>query len=86
MDETEIKERCFFCNRLFHFGNHKYYGEYVAKYKLSICSSCKSSNHDGLNPSYNKKFEDHLKTNNIPIPERNAKGWYPVPNAKSGGN
>lgn len=85
MEKIEIKERCFFCDRLFHYGGtHKYYGEVVPRFKLSICEICQQANHDGLHHKYDDKFEKHLKANNLPIPEKNAKGYYPVPDAKKG--
>jgi hypothetical protein len=78
MTDNDHYEKCFFCNLSFKFGNHKYYGEYLPNYQLYICGSCLRGNWDGLNPRLEDKFEEHLKAKNLPIPERNDKGWYPL--------
>lgn len=75
-DNNEHKVVCFFCGQSFHFGNHKYYGKYLPNYQLNVCDSCQRGNWDGLNPGLENKFEKHLISKNLPIPKRNANGWY----------
>lgn len=77
-DLVEPKVQCFFCRKHFNFGVHKYYGRYIKEYKMNVCDSCMRGNWDGLNPGLESKFEEHLRANNIPFPERNSKGWYPL--------
>jgi len=79
MEEVEHKEQCFFCGGMFHYGPHKWYGEYVPRFKLLICHNCQNVNHDGLRHDYEAKFEDYLKANAISAPEKNKEGYYPVP-------
>lgn len=78
MDSDEIMFKCDLCSRSFQFGHHKYDGKYLKKYEMSVCQGCLNSNWDGVGPSLEKQFTDHLYSKNIPLPEKNAKGWYPL--------
>jgi len=73
-----IEYKCILCSDTFQFGPHSYDGEYISNYKMPVCRTCAQSNWDGIVPTYEEQFEDHLKTNNISLPQRNAKGWYPL--------
>jgi hypothetical protein len=44
-----------------------------------ICKICDSANWDGINPHHDEKLEKHLKGEGIPIPDKNEKGFYPLP-------
>ncbi len=33
---------------------------------------------DGIGPSHENKFVSLLEQKNIPLPQRNEKGWYPL--------
>lgn len=79
MEEVEHKEQCFFCGSSFHYGPHKWHGEYVSKYNLLICHTCQNSNHDGLRHDWEDRFESHLKAEMKPLPEKNLEGYYSVP-------
>lgn len=79
MEELDHKAQCFFCNQPFNYGIHKYHGEWVPEFKLLICHSCQRANHDGLRHDWEAKFEKHLEYNNIPRPNKNIEGYYPVP-------
>lgn len=68
---------CDICGQKYQFGNHKYDGKYIPKYKLNVCMSCYEGNWDGWAPHYEQKFIEHLNQNGLPLPERNSKGWFP---------
>ena len=77
MPSTEIVFGCDLCGAQFQFGPQIYDGEFFPRYKLTICQRCWDGNHDGYGPAVEKKFLAHLKANGIPVPARNAKGWFP---------
>ena len=78
MESDKCMVKCDLCSRMFQFGPHKYDGKYLRKYEMSVCQGCLNSHHDGVGPSHEKQFTDHLITKNIKLPDRNAKGWYPL--------
>lgn len=65
------------CGNEYQYGPHRYDGHYISKYKISVCSICYAGNWDGWNSHYEEKLIVHLHKNKLPIPERNAKGWFP---------
>lgn len=78
MEEEKIMKKCDLCYMSFQFGPHRYDGKYLSNYKMLVCSGCLRAHWDGVGPSHEKQFIKHLDANNIPLPERNAKGWYPL--------
>ena len=58
-------------------GPQIYDGEYIQRYDLYMCSPCHTGNWDGWNPGYEHKLVEHLQAKGLPIPERNARGWFP---------
>jgi hypothetical protein len=70
--------KCALCSDTFQFGPHTYDGEYIPNYNITVCRTSVQSNRDGIAPVYEEQFEIHLKANNISLPQRNAKGWYPL--------
>lgn len=78
MEETKNMIKCDLCNMSFQFGPHKYDGKYLSQYKMSVCQSCLRGHWDGVGPSHEEQFKNHLEANNIPLPQRNAKGWFPL--------
>jgi hypothetical protein len=76
MSEDRVMIKCDLCSMSFQFGPHKYDGKHLAHYNMSVCNSCLRGNWDGIGPMLEPRFIKHLKDNNIPLPERNNKGWY----------
>lgn len=79
MEETDLKDYCFFCGRSATNGPHKYQLDWDSKYQLLICHNCQNANLGGLRHDWDHKFERHLTERNLPFPEKNADGYYPVP-------
>ena len=77
---TGVMLDCFFCGSTFQFGPHRYAGEYLSHYKISICETCVSANWDGVGPAFEEKLLDHLRARGMTIPARNAKDWLPLRN------
>jgi hypothetical protein len=78
MIEDKIMIKCDLCNMSFQFGHHRYDGKHLASYNMSVCNSCLRGNWDGVGPAREEAFIKHLQTNNITLPARNDKGWYPL--------
>jgi hypothetical protein len=76
MDE-KFMFTCDICGKQYQMGRHRYEGKQIPRYKLGVCGTCYESNWDGWGPLHEAKFIAHLKKHNIPIPERNEKGWFP---------
>jgi hypothetical protein len=80
MTEFVITQICQLCGRQHFFGDdHRYDGKFIAAYKIQVCKGCLDGNFDGLAPHYEEAFEAHLAKHGIPVPQRNAKGLYPLP-------
>ena len=73
-----VREKCFFCENEYQMSAGKYEGKPIKKYGINVCQICFGSNWDGWTGSNESKLIDFLNKNNIPIPERNEKGWLPV--------
>jgi hypothetical protein len=56
-------------------GVHGY--QKIPGYALTVCKSCFQNSHDGWAPAHEEAFEMHLESKGIPLPPRNANGWYP---------
>lgn len=68
---------CQLCGATFQFGPHVYRGKVIARYKLTLCDGCYAGNWDGFAPHYEPILETHWRKEGIPIPARNAQGYYP---------
>lgn len=68
---------CELCGAQFQFGSHVYRGKVIANYKLTVCSRCWEGNSDGFASHFERILEAHWNRNDIPVPTRNSKGWYP---------
>ena len=77
MNKDKFILRCRLCFEEFQFGPGRYDGTTIPRYKITVCNSCYRSNWDGWAPHYEETLIEHLKTNNLPIPERKPKGWLP---------
>ena len=77
MNKDKIMLKCPLCYGEFQFGPHRYDGTAIPRYQITVCNSCHQSNWDGWAPHYEGHLIQHLKANNLPIPKRNAKGWFP---------
>ena len=74
---TPHMETCRMCGASFEHGPHVYQGREIKRYKLLVCESCHKSNAEGWKPALEGKLLDHLRANNLPVPQRNAKGLIP---------
>ena len=71
--------KCFLCESYFRFGPHDYDGKHLRKYLIDVCNFClRSSKKDGINPRHEEKFLKHLEEKNLPVPERNENGLFPL--------
>jgi hypothetical protein len=77
MAEFKHMYLCQMCGAEYHMGAHRYDGKHIPRYNLDVCKSCYESNWDGWAPHYESKLVEHLRKQNLPLPERNEKGWYP---------
>ena len=68
---------CEVCGSEFQYGPHIYDEKHISSYNLTDCSTCYKMNWDGWASQWESKIIAHLKKNDIPIPERNKKGWLP---------
>jgi hypothetical protein len=69
--------RCDICETAVKWEHDQYDGQLINRYDMFVCMPCWDGNWDGWNPRWEKRFEEHLAKKGIPLPERNAKGWYP---------
>lgn len=77
MSEEKIMCQCDMCGNKFQMGQHVYNGKFISRYQISVCKSCWDGNWDGWAPHYEQRLIAHLQKKGIPLPERNAKGWFP---------
>lgn len=68
---------CPLCGEKYPNGPHRYDGCHSKLFDLWVCSNCWDANWDGWAPHYERFLLDHLKKKGLPIPKRNAKGWFP---------
>ena len=76
--DNALHANCQFCHTSVQISDHIYKGGMVPKYKLFLCNICKSANWDGIAPSYEGIFIQHCEEEGIKLPQRNAKGWFPL--------
>jgi hypothetical protein len=69
---------CDLCGNAYQHGQGTYLGHKLELYgDLSCCDVCWRGNWDGWTIDYERKLLAHLKSQNLPIPVRNQKGWLP---------
>jgi hypothetical protein len=78
MSKDCLQETCKICNRAFDYGPHVYYGKYLPRYQMMVCTLCLRANNDGWNPEAEKCIFEHPKQKKLDLPERNAAGWLPI--------
>lgn len=74
--KDKFMTKCDCCGTEFQYGPHKYDGEYIPRYQITVCMSCYDGNWDGWAPQ-DKWLIKHLESKNLPIPKRNRKGCLP---------
>lgn len=77
MIDHKIMADCQMCDRQFEFGHGRYRGKVIPAYRLTVCNICFETNWDGWGPALEPRFEAHLKSHGLPIPQRNPAGYYP---------
>jgi hypothetical protein len=77
MASDKILLNCDLCKREYQMGPHRYDGKRVPRYDITVCLVCYNSNWDGWNPRYEEFLLSNLTQKGLPIPEKNAKGWFP---------
>lgn len=77
MTQDAVMLTCPICASRFQYGPHRYAGRHIARYKMTVCETCWSANHDGWGPHAEAIVLEHLKKNNLPVPPCNARGWLP---------
>jgi hypothetical protein len=75
--EPKIMFDCELCGGAYQMGPHVYEEHQLTHYQMWLCHRCYSMNWDGFAPHYESAFERHLASKAIPLPKRNAAGWYP---------
>lgn len=68
---------CFMCFKEFQLGPNTYEGRHIAAYNVTVCSICYQVNWDGWAPAYEPRLINHLSSEGISVPARNAKGRLP---------
>jgi hypothetical protein len=75
--QEKIMLKCDLCGKQYQHGPHRYEGHHCRPYGIGVCGACWEGNWDGWNPRLEPILLDHLRKNGLPVPERNAKGWFP---------
>lgn len=68
---------CQLCRSSYQMGPGRYDGKTIPRWQLSVCGTCYQSNAEGWGPTVEDAFVRHLEGKGIPLPGRNADGWYP---------
>ena len=68
---------CHLCGRAARMDRHLE-GRTLRHYEMFVCNSCFESNWDGFPPHLEAAFVRHLNDRNIPLPQRNENGRYPL--------
>lgn len=77
-DQQRHMETCFLCRQAFQFGPGRYDGKYIQAWKISVCRTCHTFNHDGLVPGTFPQLLPHLQS--IGVAARlNSNGWIDWP-------
>lgn len=78
MNKEKFIFKCDVCGRPYQHGSGRYEGHRLELYGgVFCCDSCWQGNWDGWTPQNEHVLLEHLKQKNLPVPERNAKGWLP---------
>ena len=77
MTSEKFMFNCELCGASYQHGPHIYEGRKWHRYNMMVCSTCNSSNWDGIAPMREGRFETVLRDKSLPLPARNDKGWYP---------
>ena len=79
MESSSYKhmEVCPVCGERYQFGPHSYEGHRLEAYDMRVCDGCEVGNHDGWAPHHEATLLEHLKTRNLPEPERLENGMLP---------
>lgn len=77
LEDVAMFMECQMCGATHRMGPNRYDGQFIAAYKLQVCSACFHGNWDGWSPLFEGKLEAHLKAQGIALPQRNSLGWYP---------
>lgn len=78
MNKEKFIFKCDVCGRPYQHGPGRYEGHRLELYGgVFCCDSCWQGNWDGWTPQNEHVLLEHLKQKNLPVPERNAKGWLP---------
>ena len=68
---------CQLCGRAARMGGHLE-GRTLPHYEMFLCNPCFESNWDGFPPHLEAAFVRHLNDRDIPLPQRNENGSYPL--------
>lgn len=77
MTEQKFMHLCDMCGSSFQFGPHRYDGSHLARYDMTVCSTCWKSNWDGWAPHLEERILTHLNARGLSVPERNKAGLLP---------
>jgi len=78
MEDVKRYDKCDLCKTLYPQKPHIYEVKRLSRYEMNVCNKCCRANWDGVAPTLEQNFVEHLKSKNIPLPARNSKGWYPL--------
>jgi len=75
---AKVKLNCELCGSEYQHGPEVYEGHKLELYgDIFCCDICWQGNWDGWGPDPEKLLLKILKEKELPVPERNAKGWLP---------
>lgn len=79
IDENDhIYIPCSICGKDERYGPDLYKGHHLHLYGgVFCCDNCWKGNWDGWGPLHEHKLLKILESENLPIPDRNSKGWLP---------
>lgn len=75
--DGQMYANCDICGTEVMFGKGAYQLRPLKLYGVHCCETCWKGNWDGWGPYSESKILAILKEKNLPIPERNKKGWLP---------
>lgn len=78
MNKEKFIFKCDVRGRAYQHGPGRHEGHRLELYgRIFCCDLCWQGNWDGWAPQDEHVLLEHLKQKNLPVPERNAKGWLP---------
>jgi len=77
MTQNNTLIKCPRCLKEFQIGPPRNDGITIPRYQITVCRSCYDSNWDGWDDEFEKYLIDHLKLNNLPLPQKNANERLP---------